>query len=202
MHRTTIILFALAISLALPRGAGVVHAGPQENVNDAKVAAVHAAFLVNFLRYVKWPEAALGDAGSSLRIVVIGGDHFGSALDAALKDKAIQNRGVIARRLTLAPPGPDSGSPWPEESMTMVRGAHILYLEPVDASIRDAVLRVVKDLPVLTVSHVSDFARNQGMIGLVIRDGKVAFEVHRKRLEAAGLKASAKLLDLADIVGD
>jgi hypothetical protein len=53
---------------------------------------------------------------------------------------------------------------------------------------------------VLTVSDISDFARQGGMIGFVIEDGRVKIQINLQAVNNAGLKISAKLLEVAKII--
>ena len=59
----------------------------------------------------------------------------------------------------------------------------------------------MEDQPVLLVADVPGFASDGGMIGFVFEEGRIRFEINREALDRAKLKASAKLLKLARLVG-
>src|SRR5438105_3630698 len=60
---------------------------------------IKAAMLYNFAKFVDWPVAALGEAGAPFVIGILGRDPFGTRLDAALRDKLVNGRHMVVRRL-------------------------------------------------------------------------------------------------------
>lgn len=53
---------------------------------------------------------------------------------------------------------------------------------------------------ILTVSEISQFVKKGGMIGFVVRNGKVKLQINIDHAKQAGLVISAKLLEIAELV--
>jgi hypothetical protein len=63
-------------------------------------------------------------------------------------------------------------------------------------------LRKAGSLPVLTIGEHDGFAAAGGVIGFVVRDDRVQFEINPDAASRADLKVSSRLLQLATIVRD
>lgn len=163
-----------AMALAAPTRA----AAPTEH-------QVKAAFLYNFANFVQWPEGALGPAGTSLKVCVVGTDPFGGALEAAFRGQMVQGRGVQISR---------------GASLRVVGRCHILYLSQSEQGRWPDLLRELAAAPTLTVGDGSPLVRQGGMVGFVVEEKRVRFEINRGAAEHAGLRISSKLLALARIV--
>ncbi len=142
-----------------------------------------AAFVFNFAKFVDWPGGALQP--ETLRLCVVGGeDAYRQAL-ADLEGKSAQGREVRV----LFPMRLD-------EAAT----CHLMVLGDTDphrwASWIDAVAR----RPVLTVAEGETFPATGGMIGLVLIDHRVRFDVNTEAARRVGLRVSARLLKLARVV--
>ena len=146
---------------------------------------VKAAFLYNFAHFVEWPDAALGPAGTPLRVCVVGADPFGGALDEAFRRQIVHERRVqIARGPTLA----------------ILGRCHILFLSQSEQGRWPALLKELRGTPTLTVADGGSLVRQGGMVSFVIEAKRVRFEINRGAAEHAGLRISSKLLALARIV--
>jgi hypothetical protein len=143
---------------------------------------VKAAFLYNFAKFVEWPTAAFSDPDEALEFCILGDDPFGASIDRIVKGRAANGRAIAIRRNVRA----DASE-----------SCHLIFLGAMDDS---EVARVVQDVggaPVLTVGESPSFLDEGGIIGLVIDDGKVRFEINARGAEHAGLKVSSQLLKLA-----
>ena len=70
----------------------------------------------------------------------------------------------------------------------------------IDANSRDLTRRLflaVDNKPILTVSDISGFAVQGGMIEIVEKDKRLFFNINIKVLEASGLDISSQVLKLA-----
>ncbi|MCB1909771.1 MAG: YfiR family protein [Rhodocyclaceae bacterium] len=142
-----------------------------------------AVFLLNFARYVEWPDDKL-PAGAEIELCVLGRDPFGGAL-AAIDGKRAQGHVVRVRRLAL-----------PEQA----EACHLLFLAGSEAQQVGASLRVLGHQPVLTVSDMDGFIDAGGGIGFAIVEDRVRFDINLRVLEATKLKASAQLMKIARAV--
>jgi len=144
--------------------------------------SVKAAFLLNFGKYVEWPETAIG---SALDICVLGRDPFGATLDETVAGRTVGSRNVKARRVS---------------DVSQASGCNILFVSRDEQARVDAVLASLAGSPVLLVGEQDRFARQGGMINFVEVDQKVRFEINEAAAKKAGLKISSQLLKLATIV--
>jgi hypothetical protein len=146
---------------------------------------VKAAFLYNFANFVEWPSAALGPAGTPLRVCVIGADPFGGSLDEAFRDQLVQGRKVqIARG----------------QALDALGRCHILFLPQSEQGHWQDLVRELRATPTLTVGDGPPLARQGGIINFVIEAQRVRFEINPVAAEQAGLRISSKLLTLAKVV--
>lgn len=81
-----------------------------------------------------------------------------------------------------------------------LRASHVLFICEPDSDGLGSLLSQVKEHDVLTVSDMDRFAEKGGMLGLVIRRGRIAFDANAERIDATSLKVSSQLLRLAHIV--
>jgi len=171
--------YALTILIALLATAGSSgqsHAAPNEY-------EVKAAFLYNFAKFMAWPPSH-SPAESTFTICILGDDPFGPALDL-LKGKPVDGRPVEVRRLTR--PGE-------------IGRCRIVFVGPPHAREIGSLAEKLRDQPVLTVGDGAGFVRAGGMIGFVLSDGRVRFEIGPDRISPTGLTVSSQLLKLAIIV--
>jgi len=61
-------------------------------------------------------------------------------------------------------------------------------------------IQLLKGVPVLTIGETPGFARNGGIINLILEDNKVRFEVNVQAAKDAELNISSRLLALARII--
>ncbi|MBK7673872.1 MAG: YfiR family protein [Candidatus Accumulibacter sp.] len=166
-------LLALACALVT-----VTEVAAQAAVSEAQAKA---AFVLNFARYVEWPERVFAARDAPLLLCVLGRDEVATALNA-LEGRQVQGRPIAVRRLTSA----DEARP-----------CQVLFIAESEARRLALVLRAVAGQPLLTVSDADAFIDAGGAIGIVRGDGRLQFEVNRLALDQAQLKASSNLLKLA-----
>ncbi|HVV46441.1 MAG TPA: YfiR family protein [Bryobacteraceae bacterium] len=143
--------------------------------------AVKATYLLKFTRFVVWPQAGMG-TGESFNICILGPDPFGATLNQVVAGEEVAGRKIAIQRL--------DHEPAPGVCQVLYIGQHQerphFTGEPGRA--------------VLTVGEGSEFARNGGMIGFVIENRRVTFDINWRAAEAAGLKLSSGLLTVAKVV--
>lgn len=143
---------------------------------------VKAAFLYHFGQFVDWPAQAFRSADAPLTYCILGDDPFQGAIELALSGKRIGSHPTQIRHLTE------------------VREAGVCQVLFVNAAgekpIAEA-LDTLKGAPVLTVGESAHFAQEGGMIGFLLEDNKIGFEINLDAAEHAKLKISARLLALA-----
>jgi hypothetical protein len=146
------------------------------NTDDVK-----AAFLFNFAKFVEWPSDATSGTGT-LSLGVVGNDAISDALRVMTKDKTLGGKGISVRRASV---GDDLAS------------FNLLYIGQSEKARLADTLKRLEGAAVLTVSDAERFCEQGGVIGLVIVDNHVRFDVSLEAAERARLRVSSKLLNLA-----
>lgn len=153
--------------------------------NTSSEYQVKAAFLFHFAQFVDWPPEAFKANDSPITYCTAGGDPFEGGLDASMNGKTIGGRPIRVLHFKKA-----------GES----QGCQILFLGIADKKLVSATLAKLNGSPVLTVGESINFAQGGGMIGFLLEDNKVRFEINLEAAERAKLKISARLLALAKTV--
>lgn len=133
---------------------------------------VKAAYLVNFLKFIEWPNS---DAPNS--ICILGQDPFGVVLDTIAKAAQL-NKPVVIRRASNA-----------RELQILNQPCHILYAAKYEKTLPESFAGV----PVVTVADEPFSA----MIVLSLRDDKVRFQIYLPDIESKGIRVSSKLMKLS-----
>ena len=144
---------------------------------------VKAAFLLNFLKFVDWSPAAFADANSPIDICILGKDPFGRILDQLVEGETVNGRKVAVRRM--------SDHPAPKT-------CQLAFVEGTGKEAENALNGLGRG--VLTVAEGERFVRDGGIIGFVIENRRVRFDINRKVAETAGLTLSSRLLSVARAV--
>jgi hypothetical protein len=138
-----------------------------------------AAFLLNFLAYVDWPAARLSAEPYVIATLVPDGVH--QALLEGSKGRKVQGRGIEVRQATRPY---DTGSP------------HLLFVAAGTALPAEA-MRAFSAASVLVVGESEQLLRDGAVIRFVLVDTRLRFDINLPNAEQAGLKLSAKLLQMA-----
>ncbi|MGB6684559.1 MAG: YfiR family protein, partial [Candidatus Acidiferrum sp.] len=153
--------------------------------NASSEYQVKAAFLFHFAQFVEWPQVAFKDAAAPLTYCTVGEDFFHGALDASLTGKTIDGRPIRVRHFKQA---------------REIQGCQVLFIGAQQKQFVFATLANLNGSPVLTVGESEQFVQEGGMIGFLLEDNKVRFEINLSAAEHAKLKISARLLELAKTV--
>ncbi len=195
MKRTTRTIIALAAWLLLSAAVWPVRA--DDSVGHEY--QVKAAFVYNFLKFVDWPKAKVGDSNEPMIIAIIGNDVFENAFEV-LEQKTVENRKVVVKYLQgieeLEKAGrKEPSKPHPE--VETIRKSHLLFICPSEERHTTEILGWVKGHSVLTVADTKHFLEADGIINLLTEEEKVRFEVNLTAAKQAGLEIRSKLLRLA-----
>lgn len=147
-------------------------------------AVVRLGFLLNFARYVDWPESV--KPGAPLRLCLAPGDGDMASKSEELADQVVQGHAIQIRKVARPSDAED---------------CQILYLPAnVPAATLPNWLAVADRSNILTVSEIPDFIEVGGMIGLVAEGGRYRFDANLVNARRAGVRLSAYLLKLARTV--
>ena len=174
-------------SLALAVVACLLLAAPAVAVVDrADEYAIKAAFLLNFTKFVEWPEDAFAGPEEPLRLCILGTDPFGEVLDEVIADEVVGGRRLAARRF--------------EDAAEAAQCQLIFMSQDVEEVRLDRAVAIAGADRVLTVGETDEFLRRGGLVRFRLRSGRVRLELNGETLDASRLKVSSKLLRLAEIV--
>lgn len=149
-----------------------------------------AAFLLNFAKFIDWPDESFADSQSPFIICVIGRDPFGSVLDGYLSGKTIAERGVEVDRF------PTSGP------LVVARRCQIAFVSSSEQPRFRGVIESFQRQSILLVGDADGFTAAGGAIEFVLEEQHIHFAINPGAVERANLKISSKLLSLAEIVHD
>ena len=162
---------------------GAFVGGSSEPVHaQADPYQARSVFLYRLGGFVQWPEVAARQE-SPFVIAILGEDPIEEPL-LRLVGRNIGGRAVEVRRNV-------DGSD--------LDGVDILFVAEPDSERARRVLAGLRGSPILTVGDGEDFV-GIGIIGFVVRDRRLAFQINRCVAEQAGLRVNARVLQLADRV--
>lgn len=144
---------------------------------------VRAAFLFNFARFTSWPEAGQATTDGRMVYCVVGSSGLSRALRAATEDKQVSSQPIEVRM---------------PEHPSQSGACDVVYLNEASTPW----LASLRTTPALVVGEGVGFARDHGMVGFFVRDGRLRFAIHLQRVDEAGLQISSRLLGLATLVGE
>lgn len=147
-------------------------------------AQVKAAFLLNFLKFVTWPDAS---ADAPLDVVVLGDEGVAAALEDAAARQVVGGRAIAVRSVRTA--REIGGAP------------HLLFIGAGERERLPALLREFEGRPVLTVGDGAGYGRAGVVLNFYTSDTRIRFEANTTAAARAGLQISSHLLRLARIVG-
>ena len=159
---------------------------PGRGEAQASEYEVKAAYLLNFLQYTTWPDAALGD-DDPIVLCVLGTDPMGDLLA-----RAVAGRRVAGHQVELLA----------VERVLEVDRCHAGFIAQQNRIAPRVWLERLEGRPVLTIGEGEGFTQDGGMIGLVLEARTVRFEVNLDAVRRSGLELSSRVLRLARMPGD
>ena len=143
-------------------------------------AAVKAAFIYNFLKFIEWPDSA--DTQAPLYVCATEDEALQGNL-SVLQGKMLSNRPIVVRDGVV-------GDALKTCQLVLVSGS---------ANV-DRIVHELKNQPIVTVSDHPDFIQRGGGLGLINDGNRISFEVNLDATNAAGVHVSAQLLKLAKTI--
>lgn len=158
---------------------------------------VKAGFLFNFAKFVEWPDSAQ-NPNKPLRLGVVASDDIYDLMASTLSGKVANHRPIKVERVTAAEL--DGTAVLPD--MIFVQQDIVRSRQDLGFTLPQLFTAVAKQQPILLVGESADFAMSGGTIGFVQRGENLRFQVNLADARRAGLKLSAHLSGLAEIVTD
>jgi hypothetical protein len=141
---------------------------------------VKAAFVYNFAKFVEWPTDAFSDSSAPLRVCVLGESLVSPDLSQITQGKVIGGHPIQVL-----------------QNSRNLRDCHVLFISASHNGAINDIQEGLRGVPVLTVGESRDFAAQGGMIGFVMENARVRFEVNLQAAKQMRLNISSKLLSLA-----
>ncbi len=159
---------------------GIMLAAPVARAQSRDERAVRAAYVYNLMKYVEWPARQ-----KELTIALAGDASTGDVIGRLLDGRTSDGRTIRVLRTGAADD---------------LAQCSLLYLAGAPGSDVRKVLEKVKRRSVLTVGESEDFAHEGGMVALVNTVDHIRIEVNLEATQAAGIRISSRVLELATIV--
>ena len=158
-----------------------VRAEAQAPMDESQVKAM---FVYNFLKFVEWPSESIRTKDPFV-VLIIGDGPTADATERFLESKTIGARPLVVRRVS-----------WDQS----LAGGRAAFVVERDAKKLHRVLDAAAAAGVLTIGEGESFTTRGGVIGLLVEDRKVRFDVDTSAAQKAGLRVSSKLLALTRVV--
>jgi hypothetical protein len=146
---------------------------------------VKAAYVYNFAKFVEWPAQDFASSTAPIHLCVFDDQAFQSELNRLVTGKTVSGHPIVV----IAVPGGDQPS-----------RCHVLFVNSSQDRKARSFLKALRDKSVLTIGEGQGFVEDGGIIGFVMRDDRVQFEVNHKAANHAGLHISSRLLSIASAV--
>jgi len=158
-----------------------VRAEAQAPMDESQVKAM---FVYNFLKFVEWPSESIRSKDPFV-VLIIGDGATADATERFLESKTIGERPLFVRR-----------TKWDQS----LAGARAVFVVEHDSKKLRHILEAAAAAGVLTIGEGESFATQGGVIGLLVENRKVRFDVDTTAAQVAGLRVSSKLLALTRVV--
>ena len=145
---------------------------------------LEAVFLLNFARFVDWPEGALGKPDAPVVVGIYNIEPFKAAFEA-LERKRAKGRPLVVRQ---------------GQTTAELDGCHIVFLNTGDDLLIKRLLQHFRGRPVLTVGEREGFTRWGGIVNFKLAASHVRLQINRDAAKQSGLQLSAQLLEVSELV--
>src|SRR6266849_4904477 len=138
-----------------------------------------ATFVLNFLRFIQWPDDAFSDIKAPVVIGIVGEDPFGKQLPQVIFGKTVQGHDLVIRTYKA---GED------------LRGSHVLFISASEKKRLPQILAGLRGSSVLTVAEMDRFIEAGGVIQFTFENIHIRFAINVDAADWARLKVSSALL--------
>lgn len=159
-------------------------AGDPETVLEIK-----ASFLLNFMKFTRWPSDKYPIADHEFNLAVLGNSTVGAQIKKSLDGQFVNGLPVrVSIYANLQPLRQTRIMP------------HAVFITETMAQQWPQIATIVAGQPVLTMADFPDFCAQGGMLNMVRKEDRIHFEANPDAARNAYLKLDAQLLRLANIV--
>src|SRR5690606_39623587 len=129
--------------------------------------------LLNFARFIEWPDSAFAATDSPIRIGIVGDDPFGGALAELIRGETIKGRQLLVDQIPVSGP---------------YGGLHMLFVSPSESARVEDILEKTHNQATVTVTDLDGIAGQGGIIRLHLQRNKIRFDVNPHAAEPRGRK--------------
>ena len=148
---------------------------------SSKEYQLKAGFLVNFVRFISWPDNAFASPEADIVFCVVGDNPFGNALDG-VHLKKIGNRHL---QVVYVP------------TLQSVPPCHLLYVAQSEKKDLVHLSKHIASQPLVAVSDIEGFAEAGGGIEFITQNNRLAFIINYTAIKKHDVQLRASLLELA-----
>ena len=102
-HTTTGRLFRAWVTVCAALALALFPCLPSAAADAPLESQIQAVFLLNFTKFIEWPDGSLGAPYSTFNICILGNNPFGSALDQAVAGEVVYGRKVAIQKIDREP---------------------------------------------------------------------------------------------------
>ena len=184
-------LILTLVALVCVHGTPCAHAA--ESIDQVKLRKLHAAFLVNFMKFTEWPARD----SHPLKVVFVDRPALADTMTQAVSGRSVQGRSVTVENRGPLPDARAADDVWDRYLQTL--SGDVIYA-PADR--RDALTRLTRagaGQPVLIVADRPEGILAGSMLAFDLKAGRVVFHGSRRAIDASALTLKAPLLRLAQM---
>ena len=182
MHKHSICVGWIALGIGLLLWNVDRPAGGAQPISETQV---EASYLYNFAKFVSWPAGTFANPEDPIRLCVLSDKPFLSQLSQVVKGKTVVGHPVLVVLV-------DNG--------LQARRCQELFISVADKRDTPQLLESLRSTSVLTIGEAKNFVGEGGIIGFVLQNDHVYFQVNQKAATQAGLRLSSQLLSVAQVV--
>lgn len=145
---------------------------------------VKTAYIYNFTKFIDWPVDTGAETAEPIKICFFGSDPLRTQL-GELNNRQARGRSIKIVRI---------------KDVNAISPCNMIFISRSEERQLSLVLERLQGTHVLTVSDIPQFSHKGGMIGFVTENERVKVEVNQRSVRLAGLKVSAKLLEIARVI--
>ncbi|NOQ13850.1 MAG: DUF4154 domain-containing protein [Methyloprofundus sp.] len=159
------------------------------HASELDQATLKVLYTYKFGKFTQWPDDKLNATNKHFQYCILGENPFSQKDLNMISGKSVQG-------LPLAIEVFDSGLV-PQEVLAR---CHLVFISRSEKRRLATILSSLKKLPVLSISDMTEFSAQGGMITLIESEGKLHFQINPDALQQAHISMSSKIMELADIV--
>lgn len=142
---------------------------------------IKAGLVYNFLKFTDWPAGVLAQNEGKLHVCLFGGDSFDGYLHP-LEGKMAQQHVISIKRVN---------------DIHQTDRCNLIFVHRNVEGNLPGLLKFLKGKPVLTMSDITDFASQGGMVEMTKENERVSLYINENEVGNSGVHIQNRILKLA-----